>query len=214
MNPDGASRQRWGTGVRGLRRHGTPWLVCALASLAVAGCSVDSHSIAGQAQRGDSKGYVAGNGAIESIRPGDRSQPVRLEGKLLDGSPWKIDDHRDKVVVINVWGSWCAPCEAEMPRLEKAWSRWRDSSQPVVFVGIDSGESAETGAAAVKRYGLTYPSLSDQNRTLTLGLQGKANATPTTLVIDRQGRIAARISGEVTSESTLVGLVEDVLKET
>ncbi|GAB76894.1 Thiol-disulfide isomerase or thioredoxin [Austwickia chelonae] len=214
MTSGGAPRRARASGPRAGCPRRVAWLTCALGVLALTGCSADANSIAGQAQRGDNKGYVAGNGAIESIRAADRARPVRLEGKLLDGTPWRIDDHRGKVVVINVWGSWCAPCEAEMPRLEKAWNRWRESTQPVVFVGIDSGESPETGAAAVKRYGLTYPSLSDQSRSLTLGLQGKANATPTTLVIDREGRIAARVSGELTSESTLVGLVEDVLKET
>lgn len=156
---------------------------------------------------------VVETGGIERIAAGQRADPVTLDGKLLDGTPWRLTDQRGKVVVANVWYSTCGPCEAEMPLLERAWKQLQAKAPDVRFIGIDFGESPENGRSAVARYGTTYPSLSDENRTLTLGLQGKANATPTTLVLDRQGRIAARITGAVTSESTLVGLVEDVAKE-
>lgn len=156
---------------------------------------------------------VMETGGIERIAPPKRAEAVKLDGKLLDGTPWRLADQGGKVVVANVWYSTCGPCEAEMPLLEKTWKQMQAKQPDVRFIGIDFGESPESGKSALARYGTTYPSLSDESRMLTLGLQGKANATPTTLILDRQGRIAARITGAVTSESTLVGLIEDVVKE-
>lgn len=156
---------------------------------------------------------VVETGGIERIAASQRAAPVKLDGRLLDGTPWRLADQAGKVVVVNVWYSTCGPCEAEMPLLERAWKQLSAKHPDLRFMGIDFGESPESGKSALARYGTTYPSLSDESRTLTLGLQGKANATPTTLVLDRQGRIAARVTGAVTSESTLVGLIEDVLAE-
>lgn len=188
-------------------------LLAVTLATALTGCT-GTNSLGDQAQRGDNKGFIAGDGTIETIPADKRAAAVRLEGTLLDGTPWKLGDHKGKVVVVNVWGSWCAPCEAEMPLLQKTWTTVQEKHpDDVRFLGVDTGESAQTGAAAVRRYGLTYPSLSDQNRTVTAGLQGKASATPTTLVLDRQGRIATRISGQVTGETTLLGLVQDVVAE-
>lgn len=156
---------------------------------------------------------VVETGGIERIAAAKRAGPVTLAGTLLDGAPWDLADQAGKVVVVNVWYSTCGPCEAEMPLLERTWKQMQARHPDVRFMGIDFGESPANGRSALARYGTTYPSLSDESRTLTLGLQGKANATPTTLVLDRQGRIAARVAGAVTSESTLVGLIEDVVKE-
>jgi thiol-disulfide isomerase/thioredoxin len=137
---------------------------------------------------------------------------VSLSGTTVDGKRLSLADYRSSVVVVNVWGSWCGPCEAEAPELKKAWSSLSGPGKPVQFLGIDFREDPERGLAAMKRHGLGYPSLSDESGVLILGLQGKAPTVPTTLVLDRAGRIAARVSGPVTA-STLTGLVEDTLAE-
>ena len=119
-----------------------------------------------------------------------------------------VTDQRGTVVVLNVWGSWCQPCQAEAPILEEAHAKY--ANDPTVqFMGINVGESAETGKAAGEAWGLGYPSLTDPDRVLASSLDGLANATPTTLVLDEQGRVAARISGAVTSTSTLTALIDD-----
>lgn len=190
-------------GAPGRRRSAAGWVVAfALALGGAAACAAPPTA-----------GGAVQTGGIERIAPAQRAEPVRLSGRLLDGTAWSLADQAGKVVVVNVWYSTCGPCEAEMPLLERAWQQLRAKHPQVRFMGIDFGESPESGRSALARYGTTYPSLSDESRTLTLGLQGKANATPTTLVLDRQGRIAARVTGAVTSVSTLVGLVEDVVKE-
>lgn len=185
----------------------------AAAALVTSACSEDPNSIAAQAEAGDRKGYISGNGAVETIPAGDRAEPVTMTGQLLDGTAWDITSTRGTVLVLNVWGSWCAPCVAEAPDLQEAWERQQEKDAPVQFLGIDSREPAANGAAFLERAGITYPSLTDESGVLVLRLQGKAPTVPSTLVLDREGRIAARVNGPVDT-STLTGLVDDVVAET
>ncbi|HMM95550.1 TlpA disulfide reductase family protein [Phycicoccus sp.] len=184
----------------------------ALAGVALAGCTSDPNSVASQAKAGDQKGYVSGDGAVEAIPAAERGEPVTMQGELVDGTAWDIAATRGKVLVLNVWGSWCPPCVAEAPDLQKAWEAQQAKRAPVQFMGIDTREEAARGAAFIRKAGLTYPSLSDQSGVLLLRLQGKAPTTPSTLVLDREGRIAARVNGPVDA-STLGGLVDDVVAE-
>ena len=180
--------------------------------LGATACSEDPNSVAAQAKAGDQKGYISGDGTVESIAEADRGEPVELSGDLVDGGTWDSGSRRGKVVVVNVWGSWCAPCVAEAPELQEAWEGFEKASAPVEFIGIDFREGPARGAAFLKRAKITYPSLSDESGVLILALQGKAPTVPTTLVLDRDGRIAARVNGPV-SVSTLRGLVDDALAE-
>ena len=175
-------------------------------------CTDDPNSVAAQAKAGDQKGYVSGDGAVETIPETDRAEPVELSGELLDGTAWDSASARGDVLVVNVWGSWCAPCVAEAPDLQKVWSELEAERAPVRFVGINFREDPARGAAFARKAGMTYPSLSDEESggVLILALQGKAPTVPTTLVLDREGRIAARVNGPV-SASTLRGLVDDVV---
>lgn len=178
--------------------------------LVLGGCTNDPNSVANQAKSGDRKGYVSGDGSIEKIAVAKRGPAVDLAGTTLDGKPWKSADARGKVVVLNVWGSWCGPCVGEAPDLQKAYAALSSAKKPVQFMGIDIQESAATGAAFMRSRGLTYPSLTDQPGVLILSLQGKAVSTPSTLVLDTSGRIAARVNGPA-SATTLTDLVDDVL---
>ena len=130
----------------------------------------------------------------------------------LQGAQWKVTDAADKVLVLNVWGSWCGPCVAEMPHLQQVWSQVSTAGKPVQFMGVNYRDGAETAEAFMRANKITYPSLEDDGGRTLLALRGKASATPTTLVLDRRGRIAARVSGPVTA-ATLSGLVNDVLGE-
>jgi len=181
--------------------------------LAVAGCSADPNSVAEQAKAGDRKGYVAGDGTVEQLAVPDRGEPLRLNGTTVDGGSWSLAaDGADKVVVVNVWGSWCPPCIGEMPALQKVWAEQQAAGAAVAFVGVAVKESPESSLAFLKANNVTFPSISDRASAggPMLALQGKTPATPTTLVLDRQGRIAARVSAAV-SEATLRALVADAL---
>lgn len=178
--------------------------------LAAAGCGEDPGSVAAQAKAGDRKGYVSGDGVVETIAPQDRGAPVELAGDLLGGGSWSAASARGDVVVLNVWGSWCAPCVAEAPELQEVWADLEREAAPVRFMGIDFREDPARGAAFLAKEKITYPSLTDESGVLILALQGKAPTVPTTLVLDREGRIAARVNGPVDG-STLRGLVDDVV---
>jgi len=180
--------------------------------LGVSACSSDANSIAAQAKSGDGKGFVSGDGTIERVSLKQRSAPLTLSGTTLEDASWKVADAKGKVLVLNVWGTWCGPCVAEMPQLEQVWSQLSGADKPVQFMGINYRDGVATAQAFLRANKITYPSLEDDGGRTLLALRGKANATPTTLVLDRQGRIAARVSGPVTA-ATLTGLVNDVLGE-
>ncbi|MDE9365019.1 TlpA disulfide reductase family protein [Luteipulveratus sp. YIM 133132] len=188
----------------------------ALAAVALAGglaaCSDDPNSISAQAKQGDNKGFVAGDGQIESLAVGQRKKPARLAGKTLDGKPWNLDSARGQVVVLNVWGSWCPPCQKELPHLQDAWATYQKGGKPVQFVGLLQRDTVDSASATLAKFKVTYPSLQDDGGKTLLGLQGRVVTTPTTLVIDKQGRIAARVSGETTA-TTVRTLVDQTLRE-
>lgn len=174
----------------------------------LAGCSADSGTLAEQARAGDNRGYISGDGEIARYAPSERFETVTLAGDTIDGGHWDLADHRGTIVVLNKWGSWCPPCVKETPDLVSAWESIQEMDD-VTMVGLNFRESAATGAAFADRSGMTYPSLEDEDGILPLELQGRAQATPTTLVFDTEGRIAAVVSGPL-SRATLLGLVEDV----
>lgn len=197
------------------RRATLRWAAVLAAGALVTGttaCSSDPNSIAEQAKAGDRKGYVSGDGTIEQLAPDQRGNTVALTGTTLEGEPWTMKGKEGTVLVVNVWGSWCPPCIEETPDLQKAWEQVQADGLDVQFIGLDKMESPETGLAFQKANKVTYPSLAYDGGVPILALQGKATATPTTLVLDRAGRIAARVSGPVTT-STVIALVDDVLAE-
>ena len=197
---------------KGLLLRYTAAIAAGALCLSVSACSSDPNSIAAQAKSGDGKGFISGDGSIERVALDKRAVPLTLSGTTLQGPPWRVSDARDKVVVLNVWGQWCGPCVAEMPHLQQVWSEVSAAGEPVQFMGINYRDGVETAKAFLRANKITYPSLEDDGGRTLLALRGKANTTPTTLVLDRRGRIAARVSGPVTT-ATLSGLVNDVLGE-
>jgi thiol-disulfide isomerase/thioredoxin len=187
-------------------------LAVPLLLLGLTACSDDPNSIAAQAKSGNRQGYISGDGNIETIAVGDRKKPVALSGTTLDDKQWSSKDVAGKVAVLNLWASWCPPCETEAPDLKKAAESLAAAKKPVSFMGINYRDNPDSGRSTAARWGIPFPSLDDPSGTAILALQGKVTSPPTTLVLDRAGRIAARVSGPVTA-ATLTGLVDDVLAE-
>jgi len=195
------------------RHHLVALAIAAVTVVFAAGCSSEANSVAAQARAGDGKGYISGDGSVEQIPLASRGDPVGLDGATLEGSAWSLASlPPGTLLVLNVWGSWCGPCVAEAPELEKAWTQLQAQGRPVQFLGLDFKEGPEAGLAFQRRYGVTYPSLKYDGGLAILGLQGKAPTVPTTLVLDGSHRIAARILGQTTAV-TLTGLVTDVLAQ-
>ncbi len=154
--------------------------------------------------------YVAGNGTVQVIDPSDRKPAPELTGTTLDGSSFSLADLRGNVTVVNVWASWCSPCRAEAPGLQKVSTEL--ATQGVRFVGIDTRDTNDNAKAFERRFGITYPSIVDQDGALLLRFKETLppQAIPTTLVIDKDGRMAARALKPLTEEQ-LRDLIRSVL---
>ena len=178
-----------------LRRRLRPSALIALlviGAFVVSGCG---------AQGTGDKGYVDGDGIITRLAAADRiAVNGDVSGKTLAGEDWSLSDHRGKVVVLNVWGTWCPPCRKEAPTLAKAARQL--AAEGVVFIGINTRDSGTSqGLAYEKNFDVPYPSIFDPDGRNLLAFRGTLppNAIPSTLVIDRGGKVAASILGSVVS---------------
>jgi peroxiredoxin len=184
-------------------------LIAVAVSLALAGCT-GNDSLANSYDSGDTTGnYVSPDGATKTIAPADRGSGVKWSGKTDAGTTVASSDYAGKVVVLNFWYASCPPCRAEASNLEKLNAEY--SAKGVVFLGVNVDDTAPTALSFEKAHGVTYPSILDADQgAVKLAFTGKMSPTaiPTTLIIDAQGRVAARFSGLITSPS-LVGTVLD-----
>lgn len=130
----------------------------------------------------------------EEIGADDRGEALSLSGQTLDGQPFDLMDLRGKVVVLNSWASWCAPCAAEMP----AFVNLSESSDPqdVVVVGLNVSDAADAARAFMAEQGMTFPVVADPDGVLLASIPGvPPKSLPSTVILDREGRIATRIIG-------------------
>lgn len=145
---------------------------------------------------------------VQQYAPGDRPSVSSFGATLLDGSSLSDSDLRGTVTVLNVWGSWCGPCRAEAPELVDAARRLKGRAQ---FFGINVRDSPDAARAFERAFDIPYPSVrpADSARTI-LAFRGvlTAAAVPSTVIVDRDGAVAARVVGQVDA-STLVSLVRD-----
>ncbi len=179
-----------------------------LAVLALTGCTGSSLSSSGE------QGFVTSDGSVAVLEPSEREAPEgTVAGETVDGDPVALADFAGDVVVMPVWGSWCAPCRAEAPLLAEAARDLSDDG--VSFLGINNRDyDAVSARRFVEGFDIPYPSLYDPEGNLLLSFRGTLPplAIPAMVVVDAEGRVAARIVGEVNT-STLYGVVEDVLGE-
>lgn len=160
-----------------------------------------------------SDGYINGKSSIRTVDPGDRVKGPVLEGDDLDGRPLSTTDFAGETIVVNVWGSWCAPCVKEAPVLSAVSKEYADKG--VQFVGVDVRDNVNAAKSFNRKYDVTYPSIDDRSGSTLLGFAESlpSQAIPTTWIIDAEGRVAVRILGEVT-RTTLSDLVDYVQKST
>ncbi|HVX55852.1 TlpA disulfide reductase family protein [Nocardioides sp.] len=157
-------------------------------------------------------GYISGNGQVVQYAADQRGDAVTFAGKLLDGSTFDPASIAGKVTVVNIWGAWCGECIKEAALIQGAHQKLGDA---VAFLGVDIRDTSEATPQAFERaHQITYPSIySTDGSALNAVPHGKLPGTvPATLVLDKQGRVAAVIRGAVPSELTLtevVGCVQD-----
>jgi peroxiredoxin len=187
----------------------------ALAAVVVVGLSACAPDpVSDSFLSGDNTGYVAADGAIVEIPVAERGEPVAFGGVTEDGEEFDSSDIAGQVTVVNFWYAGCAPCRVEAEHLETTWQKFED--QGVSFIGVNTRDQADTAKAFSDEYSITYPSLIDVDTAeakLAFAEAVPIQATPTTLVLDKQGRVAARIIGPIDSPSILSTLVKDALAE-
>jgi len=175
------------------RRFPRRAFACLATVFLITGCSgtnAVSQSVSG------SLGYGTGNQATTWVDPSQRAEVKYVTGLLLNGARFDLAHWRGHVVVVNFWGSWCGPCTGEARSLEQAYRDYK--GQGVEFLGVDIRETPAQAEAFTRTHHVTYPNLSDPSNLVALRFHGMPpNATPTTIVLDRNGRIAARHSGAI-----------------
>ncbi|WP_030791802.1 TlpA family protein disulfide reductase [Streptomyces sp. NRRL S-920] len=185
------------------------------AGAAVAALTLSACGSGGMSGGSGNTNFVAGKDGIATVKKGDRKPNPSLDGETLDGKKLNITkDYKGKIVVINVWGSWCAPCRAEAPNFVKLAKETK--SKGVEFVGINTRDPERSPAIQFeKHHEVPYPSLYDPTGKLMLRFPPGSlnpNAIPSTLVVDRDGKIAARAQTPL-SEEKLRKMIDPVLAE-
>lgn len=179
-------------------------------AILLAGCTTDT--LADQYASGSGQGYISADGAYVEIPPADRDEPVVFEGVDEKGKAVSSDDFAGTVYVINLWYASCPPCRKEAPDLKALSEQFAD----VPFLGVNISDTAAVAITFNKEFEIAYPSVIDANTaSVQLALAGTVapNAVPTTLVLDSEGRVAARISGLLRDPSILASMIDTVVAE-
>ena len=139
--------------------------------------------------------YIEGNGAVTKVSPGSRELAPAISGELIDDDFFAAKP--GQVLVLNVWASWCSPCRAEIPTLIELSRQYPE----VQFMGILTRDNPVNAEAFARRLAMPYPTFIDDSLLIGFKKTLPANAIPSTVLIDKSGNVAARISGEVTLTS-------------
>lgn len=205
-------RRAHGAMVQKVRGAASALLVVGLIA-GLAACAGDP--LAEQYRSGDNKGFVAADGfRVVEIPAAERTEPVDFEGVLDTGGTTSSADYAGDVLVVNFWYAGCAPCRVEAPELAAADTAFQ--GQDVAFLGVNLYDGAEASQAFAEKYGVEYPSaLATEDGSIKLAFAGETplNAVPVTLVLDKEGRVAARLIGQIEEASILETLVRETLEE-
>ena len=183
-------------------------------ALTLGACTGSGDELAAQYREGTGQNYISGDGALTILAPDSRATPVEFGGSTDLGDTFTSADYAGNVIVVNFWYAGCPPCRLEAADLEAVYQQFKD--QGVVFIGVNIMDQAPTALTFAEEFGVTYPTLLDANDgAVRLAFSGQIapNAVPTTLVLDKDARVAARISGLLSDPDVLVGMIESVLEE-
>lgn len=187
--------------------------IAGIASLPLlAACSNADDPLAAQAGNADGKNYIAGDGSVLEIAPEERGEPVQFTSTLFSGEAVRSSDWAGGPVVLNFWYAACAPCRVEAPDLKALHEEFEPDG--VQFFGVNVRDTAATAEAFERTFGIAYPSMEDRGGQVLMAMTDYVppQAVPTTIVLDRQGRVSARILG-IAEHSTLKSLITTVMDE-
>ena len=179
--------------------------------LSSSGCAPDS--LAEQFREGDNKNYIAGDGAVTEFALGSRPKAADWSGISESGQNLSSEQLSGVITVMNFWYAGCAPCRIEMPELIELQDQFL--SDEVQFIGVNVRDTAETALAFARQVNLNFPSVMDaKTGSVVLSFTGVVTpqAVPTTLVIDSDGNVSARVLGRI-DKGILETLIETVVSE-
>jgi thiol-disulfide isomerase/thioredoxin len=185
-------------------------LLVLLAAALLTGCSTGHDAV--DVNNGGEFRYVAATPAGEVIPENERASAPDFRGTLLDGDAFESGSLAGDVAVLNFWGSWCPPCRVETPQFSEVSEEV--AGDGVQFLGINVKEPDKQFADAfVADKEIAFPSLFDPRGEVALAFRDyPANAIPSTIVLDRQSRVAAVYTGEV-KQDDLRAVLDRVLAE-
>jgi thiol-disulfide isomerase/thioredoxin len=179
--------------------------------LTSSGCATDS--LADQFREGDNKNYIAGDGTVTEFAAGSRPKAAEWSGVSESGDNLSSDQLTGVITVMNFWYAGCAPCRVEMPELIELQDQFL--SDEVQFIGVNVRDTPETALAFARQVNLNFPSVMDaKTGSVVLGFTGVVTpqAVPTTLVIDSEGNVSARVLGRI-DKGILEELIKTVVRE-
>lgn len=139
-------------------------------------------------------GFIKDKAVVQTGKPAPDFVLSTLQGEKL-----QLSDYKGKGVVLNFWGTWCQPCEAEMPDLENSYKKFKD--QGVTVIGVNIREPEVTVKPFVERYQLTFPIVLDRTNEITQLYE--IGPIPTTYFIDKDGIVKKIVIGGPMSEETI-----------
>ena len=178
------------------------------------GCSQPVDQLAADYREGIGQNYISGDGAYVFIEPGSRGDSVTFAGELDMGGEFDSAEFAGQPMLVNFWYAGCPPCRLEAADLQELNETF--TPEGMAFVGINIYDQRATSLTFAEEFGVTYPSILDAGSGLArLSFAGQItpNAVPTTLILDGDHRVAARVSGLITDMPLLERMIRDVLSE-
>ena len=183
-------------------------LIFVLSCLLLTACATPNASI----QNSGEAGFISGDGTANFLKVEDRKSAPELIALDFNGKEIDLKNYKNKVVVLNVWGSWCGPCRKEAKELQELYVKNKDSG--VEFIGINIRDSKVSAEKFITNFGITFPNIFDRDGVKLLGFKDTlpANAIPSTVLVDKNGKVAARQLGPI-ERALIQGFISSLVDE-
>ena len=179
-----------------------------LSCLLLSACATPNASI----QNSGESGFISGDGTATFLQVEERNSAPELKALDFNDKAIDLNDYKNRVVVLNIWGSWCGPCRKEASELQALYLKNKNSG--VEFIGINIRDSKISAEKFITNFGITYPNIFDRDGVKLLGFKSTlpANAIPSTLLVDKNGKVAARQLGPI-DRALVQGFISSLVEE-